>query len=71
MRPAVKNLVFVNGIMDAGKSTVVRQLQARCAAAYQLVLMTDDTPRTAAFYRAMGLSRMEQLGCCGFVRLCR
>ena len=55
----MKNLVFVNGIMDAGKSTVVRQLQARCAAAYQLVLMTDDTPRTAAFYRAMGLSRME------------
>lgn len=44
----MKNLVFVNGIMDAGKSTVARQLQARCAAAYQLVLMTDDTPRREA-----------------------
>ena len=65
----MKNLVFLNGTMGAGKSTVARQLRARCAAAYQLVLMTD-TPRTAAFYRAMGLSRMEQLGCCGFVRLC-
>ena len=66
----MKNLVFVNGTMDAGKSTVARQLLERYAAVYQLVLMTDDTPRTAAFYRAMGLSRMEQLGCCGFVRLC-
>lgn len=47
-RPAVKNLVFVNGIMDAGKSTVARQLLARYAAAYQLVLMTDDTPRREA-----------------------
>ena len=52
-------------------SALLRQLLARYAAVYQLVLMTDDTPRTAAFYRAMGLSRMEQLGCCGFVRLCR
>ena len=66
----MKNLVFVNGTMGAGKSTVARQLLERYAAVYQLVLMTDDTPRTAAFYRAMGLSRMEQLGCCGFVRLC-
>lgn len=52
-------------------SALLRQLLARYAAVYQLVLMTDDTPRTAAFYRSMGLSRMEQLGCCGFVRLCR
>lgn len=35
----------------------------------QIFLTTDDTPKTKAFYRALGFAPLEQIGCCGFVRL--
>ena len=36
---------------------------------YQTVLMTDDTPKTAAFYRSCGFSADKDLGLCAFLRI--
>lgn len=34
----------------------------------QIELVTDDTERTVAFYRAMGVSKLSEIGCCGFMK---
>lgn len=34
----------------------------------QIVLVTDNTPKTVAFYRSAGLVPLEELGCCGFTK---
>ena len=36
---------------------------------YQIQLATDNTEKTAAFYKAMGLTPLEELGCRGFLRM--
>lgn len=35
----------------------------------QIELATDDTPKTVAFYKAMGFKEMSDLGCCGFMKM--
>ena len=34
----------------------------------QLLLTTDNTPKTIAFYKSLGFSDLSTLGCCGFMR---
>ena len=34
----------------------------------QIELVTDDTPKTAAFYKACGFSGLSEKGCRGFMR---
>lgn len=41
----------------------------RYASVYQLELMTDDTEKTKAFYRSVGLADAAEFGCCAFVRV--
>ena len=36
---------------------------------YQLHLLTDNTPETVAFYRAVGLVPVEDLGCRAFTKV--
>ncbi len=35
----------------------------------QVQLATDDTPKTTAFYRSIGLREYSEIGCCGFMRM--
>ena len=35
----------------------------------QIELATDDTPQTVAFYESLGFRRMQEFGCCGFMRI--
>lgn len=35
----------------------------------QIELATDNTPKTVAFYKAMGFKEMSELGCCGFMKM--
>lgn len=35
----------------------------------QIVLCTDDTEKTIAFYESLGFRQMTQIGCCGFVKI--
>ena len=34
----------------------------------QSELVTDNTPKTVAFYKSLGFSELSEIGCCGFVR---
>ena len=49
-----------------------RLLQAMLAqypSVYQTVLMTDNIPERAAFYRACGFTAAADMGCCAFIRM--
>lgn len=35
----------------------------------QIVLSTDQSDDTVAFYESMGFQKLEKLGCCGFMKL--
>ncbi|MBQ8312245.1 MAG: GNAT family N-acetyltransferase [Clostridia bacterium] len=35
----------------------------------QTVLITDDTDETICFYEAAGFRKVQQVGCCSFIRL--
>ena len=48
---------------------LMREILARFADIYQIVLSTDDTEKTKAFYRSMGFSEMSEIGCCAFMRM--
>ena len=49
-------------------SALLQALLRRFCHVRQIELTTDDTPQTAAFYRANGFSEMSAVGCCGFIR---
>lgn len=50
-------------------TALLRAVMQRYAQVRQIELATDDTPKTAAFYRAAGFAPMEALGCRGFMRV--
>lgn len=47
-------------------SALVRALLERFPRVRQIELMTDNTPSTVAFYRALGFKELGEIGCCGF-----
>ena len=34
----------------------------------QIQLVTDNTPKTVAFYKSLGFLDFAEFGCCGFMR---
>lgn len=34
----------------------------------QIMLATDNTLKTVAFYKSMGFTELSEIGCCGFMR---
>ena len=34
----------------------------------QIVLATDNTPKTIAFYESLGFVQLKNMGCCGFMK---
>ena len=36
---------------------------------YQIELATDNTERTIAFYKSLGFCPLQEIGCCGFLRI--
>ena len=36
---------------------------------YQLILMTDDTPKTVAFYHSCGFTSASDINCLGFMKV--
>ena len=49
-------------------SALLQALLRRFCHVRLIELTTDDTPQTAAFYRANGFSEMSAAGCRGFIR---
>lgn len=37
---------------------------------YQTQLATDNTEKTAAFYKSLGFKPLGEIGCCGFMKIC-
>lgn len=35
---------------------------------YKIEPVTDNTPKTIAFYKSMGLREMSEIDCCGFIK---
>ncbi len=50
-----------------GKS-LLRAVLDRYQGVRQVMLMTDDSPATLAFYRSMGFAPMAELGCVGLIK---
>ena len=46
---------------------LLRALTERFSDVYQIQLLTDDTGKTRAFYRALGFADAEELGCRAFL----
>lgn len=50
-------------------TALFRALMGRYPDVYQMELTTDNTPKTAAFYRSLGFAKNSELGCCGFMKM--
>ena len=48
---------------------LMHEILARFADVYQIVLATDDTEMTKAFYRSLGFVEMSEVHCCAFMRM--
>ena len=48
-------------------SALLRALLERWPDVYQTVLLTDDTPQSAAFYRAAGFRPVGEMGCAAWL----
>ena len=49
-------------------SALLKAVLDRYAHVRQIQLLTDNTPKTVAFYRSLGFLELSELGCCGFMR---
>ena len=49
-------------------TALLRAVMERFADVRQLQLVTDDTEKTLAFYRSLGLRELSAFGCRGFMR---
>ena len=48
---------------------LLREVIERFSTAYQMILMTDNTPKTIFFYQSLGFVKADDMGCCAFMRM--
>ena len=66
----VQDLLVLPEYQRQGIGTrLLKTLLTQYADVYQIELLTDDTPKTTAFYESVGLTRADRLGCCAFLRM--
>ena len=63
-------LVFPNHQRRGVGTALLRAVLDRYAAVRQMALVTDNTPKTVAFYQSIGFKELSEIGCSGFMR-CR
>lgn len=68
-------VVFVQDLLVAPQkqrqgvgTALLKAVLDRYSNVRQLLLTTDNTPKTIAFYKSLGFSDLSTLGCCGFMR---
>lgn len=68
-------VVFVQDLLVAPQkqrqgvgTALLKAVLDRYSNVRQLLLTTDNTPKTVAFYKSLGFSDLSTLGCCGFMR---
>ncbi len=62
-------LVFPDMQRQGVGTALLKAVLDRYSNVRQIELATDNTPKTVAFYKAMGFSEMSEIGCCGFMKL--
>ncbi len=70
-----ETIVFVQDILVFPKyqrkgvgSALLQAILNRYSHVRQIELVTDNTPKTIAFYKSMGLNELSDIGCCGFMK---
>lgn len=48
---------------------LMHALLERYAHVYQIELATDNTEKTIAFYKSLGFHPLQEIGCCGFLKM--
>lgn len=61
-------LVFPEHQRKGIGSALLHAILDRYSHVRQIVLATDNTPKTIAFYKSMGFRELSEIGCCGFKR---
>ena len=68
-------VVFVQDLLVAPQkqrqgvgTALLKAVLDRYSNVRQLLLTTDNTPKTIAFYKSLGFSDLSTLGCCGIMR---
>ena len=68
-------VVFVQDLLVAPQkqrrgvgTALLKAVLDRYSNVRQLLLTTDNTPKTIAFYKSLGFSDLSTFGCCGFMR---
>lgn len=70
------SVVFIQDVIVAPEyqrrgigTAMMKRVMERFAGVYQLELMTDDTPKTAAFYKSLGFASADEMGCRAFIKM--
>ena len=61
-------LVYPQKQRQGISTSLLKAVLERYADVRQIQLVTDNTPKTVAFYQSLGFVELEKLGCCGFMR---
>lgn len=61
-------LVFPERQRQGVGTALLKAVLDRYSRVRQIQLVTDDTPKTTAFYRSMGFRDYTEIGCRGFMR---
>lgn len=61
-------LVFPEKQRKGVGTALLKAIFERYANVRQIELVTDDTPQTAAFYKALGFTEFSEIACSGFIR---
>ena len=61
-------LVFPDNQRKGVGTALLKAVLERYPEVRQIELVTDNTPKTIAFYKSLGFSEFSEIGCCGFMR---
>ena len=65
----VQDILVVPGHQRRGVGTaLLKAVLDRYPDVRQVELVTDNIPKTVAFYKSLGFSELSEIGCCGFMR---
>lgn len=66
----IQDIIVLREFQRRGIGTqLMKSVMQRFEDVYQLQLFTDNTPKTLAFYRSLGLATVEDIGCRAFMRM--
>ncbi len=61
-------LVFPEKQRQGVGTALLKAVLAQYPDVRQIELITDNTPKTVAFYKSLGFCEFSEIGCCGFMK---